>query len=252
MPAPLLPIAGEGLSVVIARCLEKNPANRYQSVVELLDDLESPQNIPLEASSDETEDKIAEIWKNASMLFSQGNLNEAAKLTERILDAQPDHSDALRLKEEISRRFVQGEQFYREIEADLEHGDLSELAGAIKEAISIYPDHSAGRLIQARLGVRARRYREVLEEGISALQGECWDSASDYFQQALSLQPTASYLRPIIGFLTKIENHRRDIHEALAQGEYKRGLRLARLVDLIIKEMKRSVPALRGGRDEIS
>ena len=71
-------------------------------------------------------------------------------------------------------------------------------------------------------------------------------------RQALRFHPEAAPRREIIGFLTKIEDLRQDIDQALAQGEFRKAMRLARLVDLLVEQMKRAIPALRGGRDETS
>jgi len=245
VPAPRLPEAGEKLAKVIARCLEKNPADRYQSVAELLDDLEErPNDIKLEASTEETENNLEETWERASLFFSQGDLNEAARLTEKVLDAQPDHPGARQLKEELSSRFSQAEQFYREIDRDLDGGDLAELIDLLNNAVSIYSEHPAGLLVQAKLGARARQYRNAMEEGLMALKEERWGSALECFRKAMNLHPGGTNLGPIIGFLTRIEDLRRDIHQALAQGEFKTALRLAHLVDLLVEQMKRAIPAL--------
>jgi serine/threonine protein kinase len=76
---PQLPEAGEKLAVVISRCLEKNPAQRYQSVEELLDDMEGrTDSISLEASTEKPESKAEETWEKASVYFSEGDFNEAS------------------------------------------------------------------------------------------------------------------------------------------------------------------------------
>jgi serine/threonine protein kinase len=242
--APRLPEVGERLAEVVARCLEKNPADRYQNVAELLDDLEEkPAAIALEASTGETVD---ETWERASHSFSQGDFNEAARLAEKVLEAKPDHTGARRLREELSARFGQAEQFYQEIARNLEAGDLSGLTDLVREAISIYPNHPAGHLAQVKLGARARRYRNVMEEGLQELQEERWESALECFCQVLKLiNPGAVRLKPIIEVLTRIREMRREIDQTLMQREFRKTLRLARSVDLQVTQMKSRIPALR-------
>jgi len=243
VPAPRLPEVGEKLASVVGRCLEKDPAHRYQSVAELLDDLEDkPAAIPLEASTGET---LEETWEMASRSFSQGDFKDAARLAEKALETKPDHTGARQLREELSARFGQAEQFYQEIARNLEAGDLSDLTGLLEEAIRIYPDHPAGHLIQAKLGARARRYAIIMEEGLRALQEERWESALECFCQGLKLNPGAVDLKPIIEVLTRIREMRREIDQTLMQREFRKTLRLARSVDLQVMQMKSRIPALR-------
>jgi serine/threonine protein kinase len=258
VPAPRLLEAGEKLAGVIAKCLEKNPANRYQSVAELLDDLEGcsktscKPGVPLEASTKETGGETEETWARASLMFSRRHFNEALTLIEKVLDAQPDHPGARQLKEELSSRFDQAEHFYREIDAGLDGGDLAGLIELLKDATSIYPEHPSARLVQAKLRALARQYRKAMEEGLKALQGERWESALECFRQALKIHPGVASVGEINRLLTKIDELRRCIDQALARGEFKTALRLACLVDQLVEQMKGSVPALRGGRDETS
>jgi tetratricopeptide (TPR) repeat protein len=246
-PVPQLLDAGEKLSGVIARCLEKNPAHRYQSVEELLDDLgERPDSVSLEASTEETASELEEIWEKASLSFSQRDFKEATRLMEEVLEADPNHPGAQSLKEELSARFNQAEQFYREIDRSLEVGDLSDLTGFLKEAVELYPDHPAGRLVQAKLGARVRRYVNAMEEGMKAFKEEHWESALECFRQAIELHSGATNLKQIIEFLTEVEDRRREIDQALSLRDFKEALRLARAIDQRVEELKSRIPALRG------
>ena len=244
--APRLTEAGEKLADVIARCLEKNPSHRYKSVEELLDDLEErPASIPLEASTEKTVSEHEETWERASLSFSEGDFKEATRLTEEVLEAQPNHTGARKLKEELSIRFSQAEQFYQEIARNLEAGDLPKLTELLKEAINIYPDHPAGRLIQAKLNAKARQYRNAMEEGIKALQEERWESALEFLREALKLQPKVCNVRKWVETLTRIKQMRQEIDQAVARGEFKKALRLARSLDLLIDQLKRWILALK-------
>jgi outer membrane protein assembly factor BamD (BamD/ComL family) len=152
------------------------------------------------------------------------------------LAAQPDHPGAQQLKDELSKRFSQSEQLYQEIDRGLNGGDLSELVALLQEAVSIYPEHPAGRLVQIKIGARARQYRGAMEEGLRALEEERWGTALECFRQALRLHHGANSLREIIEPLNKISDLRQEIHRAIAQGESGKALRLARLADLLIEK----------------
>jgi len=245
-PVSRLPGVGDKISGVITRCLEKKPARRYQTVEELLDDLEErSDNISLEASTEETVGDLKEVWERASLSFSQGDFKEATGLVEEILAANPNHSCARRLKEELLYRFGQAEHFYQEIALSLDGGDLSDLTGLLKDAVEIYPEHPSGRLAQAKLGARVKRYMEAMEEGMKALQEECWEFALQCFRQALEIHPGVRNMKPIIGSLTEIGDRRREIDQALSRRDFKEALRLARAVDQRVEELKRGMPTLR-------
>jgi len=147
VPAPQLREAGEGLAGIVTRCLQKDPDDRYQAVRELLEDLEEGRcSSKVEAFSEDLNNdgatsKTGETWEKASLWFSKGDFNEAARLTGEVLCMEPDHTQALQLKEELRSRFDQAKQFYEEIRKKLDEGVLSGLIELLEAAVKIYPDH---------------------------------------------------------------------------------------------------------------
>jgi tetratricopeptide (TPR) repeat protein len=249
--APRLPEATGELSGVVVRCLDKDRAGRYQSVWELLEDLERIQGTTDSpaVSYGKTEptqtDKLDETWNAASVCYSRGEFEEAARLVNELLASQPNHSEAIRIREELRRRFAQSEQFYQEIARGLDGGDLSELSTLLHEAIKIYPNHPTGRLVQAKITERARQYHRAMEEGLEALEGHHWESALDYFQKALRFHAGAKHLRPIITLLSRLEETRRNMDQALVQGDFSKARELAQFVNAQVEEMEHRIPALR-------
>ena len=248
--APRLPQTAEKLASIVARCLEKDPANRYQTVDELIAALEG-KSLPeigmknsIKTQKEQTADILKKTWENASSCYAKGKFNEAAALVDEVLSAQSDHPQARRLKEELGNRFAQAEGFYREI-STISEGSLPESIELLGEVISIYPDHPSGPLAQAKLAARVRQYRVAMKEGLNALQNEHWETALAWYQKAFRLHPETPYLSRILENLTQIKNYRNEMDAAIRQGNFDTALSLARLVDVRVEEMTARIPAFR-------
>ena len=98
-PPPALPEASEAVAHVVARCLQKDPDDRCQSVHELLDCLEGRHVSAINVAADadlgsDVADQIAAAWRQACDLFEDRRLGPAADVCRRIVQACPDHADA--------------------------------------------------------------------------------------------------------------------------------------------------------------
>ena len=251
MPVPKLPGSGESLAGIVARCLEKDPDDRYQNIWELLEDLEKGRCSSIDPTIPEdlrtqVPAEFEDNWEMASLCFSHGDFNEAARLTDKVLSAEPEHAQAWRLRAELQSKYDQAELFYQDIARNLETGDLYDLTGFLQEAVHIYPEHPSGGLVQAKLAAKANKYRKIMEQGLLELHKEHWESALDLFQQAIQLHKGASQLRQIIELLTKLKDMRQNINQAVGQKDFDKALLLARSVDCQVEEMKARIPALKG------
>jgi serine/threonine protein kinase len=252
-PVPLLPEFGEKYSRIITRCLEKDPANRYQAIDDLVDAFEEKRiHKHSLQDSNKVEDKkpsdlLEKIWEKASHCYTHGSFKEAAALSNEVLNIQPDHTQARRLNEELSDRFARAEQFYQEISLNLE-GDLSILIKLLEEAIAIYPNHPSGHLIQTKIAARARQFRKAMEKGLIALQEENWETALNWYHKAFQLNPATQHLSQLIESLNQVVDTRRKMEAALQERKFDTALYLAHLVDIHVDEMKDQMPALRESR----
>jgi len=242
---------------IVARCLEKNPDDRYQSVQDLLYDLKhrrySNIDSPLceDVGTDNTTNKLERTWETTSLCFAEDDFNEATRLTEIILSTEPKHTRARELREELQSRFDQAQLFYQEIAQNLETGDLSNLIVLLQEAVSIYPDHPEAHLVQSKLAAKTKRYRRIVEQGLQVLQEEQWEPALDFFKEAIALHSGALWLKPIIKSLAELKDMRRNMNQAFDQEIFNKALLYARSIDLQVEEMKKRIPAMRGDMEEI-
>lgn len=203
VPAPRLPETDEELAAIVGRCLEKDPEDRYQSVRELLQDLDegrlSNNNHELQehSSEDELARRIEETWERASLWFSKGDFNEAKRLTEEVLSMAPGHLQARYLREELKSRFDQAEQFYEEIKRNLDGGALSHLVGLLQEVVNIYPDHPSGRLVQARLHNRTQQFRKIWKRISSCYSQNDFREAARLLEEILRIEPEDTQARQL-------------------------------------------------------
>lgn len=240
VPSPV-PDVPENLSRVIERCLEKNPDSRYQSVKEIIVQLECyDTSVKVKSLG-----KLEESWTKAQESFSQGDLNEASTYLEKVLSLDPYHETATELRKQIKRRFDQAESCYRMITEHLEGKNLDSLKGLLDEAIAIYPEHPAGILPQKKIEKRARELRETLEEADASMKKDHWEEALHWLERAIQLDSHNVQLGPTIESLAHIKSIRKDINQALILNDFDNAMHLARFADAIIGEMKRSIPILR-------
>jgi serine/threonine protein kinase len=228
IPAPRLIEAGDNMECIIAKCLEKDPADRYQSVWELLDDLEHGyRNNSSQAFQNKPEQgeaaHIEEIWEKASHWFSNGDFNEAARLTEEVLGMDPEHAQAQRLKEEIETRFDEAKWFYQKIEKHLEGGNLDQLVDLLQEAISIYPEHPSGRPFQERLHSQTKQYRELWETVTQSVSQQKFDEAANYLKEILRIHPkdtkAKELMKELVGRSAQARHFYQVIENGLERGE---------------------------------
>jgi len=249
--APRLSEVSEIEAHVIERCLEKDPADRYQSISELLEDLDGRGNkvtydlTSENSNSDQISDDIADLWKRAYSCMSEGNLGEATRLCHVVLEDCPDHPEAKEMLDELNIRYAQAEQFYRAIEDSIDTQGLDELIELLEEAVRIYPDHPSSRLVQARLAAKTRRYREAMEQGLEAWNKECPEAVISYFRHVQELDPGNSDVVLSIEVVSRIHMHikdmRQQIDEALAEKNFSRALKLASSLDRYTEQTFRRI-----------
>ena len=203
VPAPQLAGPNEDLAPLVARCLEKDPSDRYQSVMELLQDLDegrftnNSRELEAYSSEDELARRIEETWEKASLWFSKGDFNEAKRLTEEVLFMVPDHQGARYLRKELATRFDQAKHFYEEIERNLNGGPLSNMLELAYEAVNIYPDHPSGRLVQIKLRKMAMRFRQLWENISSCLSKSDFHEALELLEQVLRIEPDDKHAKQL-------------------------------------------------------
>ena len=251
-PIPELPQATELEERVVTKCLQKRREDRYQSVAELLDDLEgrAPQQ-------SDTPDPEAVIRQEAEARREQihecighAQLAEAQRLCEEVLERCPEHDEARHILAEIQARYEQAGQLYSEIERGLDGRPLGELCALLKEAVATYPEHPAGRAVRPRLHEKARHYRELMEEGIEAARRRDWEGALLWFEKAKELNVGQPGAENPVYFATKvleqIQQVRQWIEEAIAAGNGARALALARCIDEYLDRLRESLPDIDG------
>jgi len=220
-------------SRVIKRCLEKDPTMRYPTIQALLDDLEGRG----ESSEfdDNHEEETDTAWKEACQCIEENRFNDARRLCGHVLELCPEHTEAHRLLETLQERFEQAGRIYTAIEHGLDLRNLDELGSLLIEAVNLYPNHPQGHVIQKRLEIKARHYREAMEEGSGCLGLGDFEGALAWFERARQLSPgttTSEYpVRFISRVLQKIQETRRRIDSAAAAGNRNRAMALARKLD---------------------
>ena len=191
--APVLGNVKTNVARVVAKCLQKNPASRYATVSEMVDDLEGRTD-----TQPRNSERIDEMWRQACNLLDTGKLNDAGKLCRQILSNSSEHNNAKHMLNEIQDKFRQAQQCYRTIERGIGCKSLDELLELLTEAVDIYPDHPDGRLIQSRLLSMTRQYEKAMDEGTQAAANGHWKIAQTSFRRARQFNPVLPSIAQLI------------------------------------------------------
>ncbi len=238
--SPLLyPIEHPDLAAIIQRCLEKDPAKRYQRVEELMRDLECGYR------HSEMEDQRNVMWQDILTHIERGRLSPARRLCQLILQDDPSWTDAREILDQIQERFQQAQSIYTAMEQGLDRLSLHELNALLNAAVEIFPEHPAGQTVQILLEQKTERYRQAMEEGLTAVLRHEWDEAYSWFEKADRYNPGAIEIVKAKRFVNNIqqtiEPTRRRINLCLDNGDHDRALNLARSVD---HYLAKQIPAL--------
>jgi len=245
--SPPLTEANETEARVVERCLKKNPAQRYQSVKDLLDDLdgllvsdsEDPENGNSQA------EQLNAMWQQALRAFSEDRLTDAQGLCRQLLQEYPNHADAQDCLEEIQQRYDRATGFYSEIERGFETLGLTELSAFLVEAVNLYPDHPNGHTIQVRLQAKARKYRKWMEESMIAIRHCDWEEAKSCLEKARQLNPGATEAERPVHFAEKVLQHVQEVRgwidNAIAARNKERAMALARSIDEYLDSMAQKI-----------
>ncbi|HUT60401.1 MAG TPA: serine/threonine-protein kinase [Phycisphaerae bacterium] len=243
-PIPVLPEANDHQNRIVTRCLQKDPAARYQNVGELLDDLEGkahedPAGLHGEAESAEA------LWRCVCEHIEQGRLNDARRACRQLLETHPDHADAKALRDDLEERYDQARQLYTATEQDLETIGQDALIAMLEEAVDTFSDHPAGRVVQVRLGVKARQYRQAMESGVAAAKRREWETALSHFEQARRLNPGDQEPERLVRIAMKVLDQIREQHEridlAINAGDGRAAMDLARALDEYLDEISQQI-----------
>ena len=260
-PPPALPDTDPAAAQVIDRCLQKDPAARYQGVEDLLADLEGEGPEPIGPGTQDGDDpagpedqavaQVEEIWDAACRAEAEDRLNEAQRLCRQIVEQHPGarasadqsdlHAQARRMLEQIEERSRQAAELYAILSQGMDRDSLDQQCQMLAEAVAIYPDHPAGRVVQIKLRAKSQRYRQAMEGGLKAAAGGDWATAVSLFQTARDLNPGSLDAEGPLGFATDVvrqaEDSRHQIDAAIQAGDRRRALALAERFDTWIARL---------------
>ena len=194
---------------IVARCLARNPTERFPDVASLLTALEG-RDPNCGTPPAELWARDGGPWEAACEALVVGDFEGALRLCREILSVDPSHRKAAAMVGELEERRKQAERFYEGLNQEMDKSALGELAELAEEASGIYPGHPLATLVQAKLAGKARRFRTCLETGAEALRNGQWNSALTHLRNAIEIDPTR------IGLLHSVERLSELIHEIMA------------------------------------
>jgi serine/threonine-protein kinase len=232
---------------VISRCLQKNPADRYPSVSDLVDDLRGSLDRD-DGPADEgeatrrVEEQLVQTWEHACQSVEEGNLTKASRCCEQILNVSPEHEDAKRMLEDIRSRYARTRRAYQTIDRSIGCQPLATLSALLAQAVETYPDHPDGALVQTQLLTIAEEYKTVINEGTAAMAQGRLHGAQASFERAQQLNPGLPVIVEVIDFIRdvkrQVETTRASIDAALEQGNQQRAMLLATELDRYIDQIR--------------
>ncbi len=152
-------IENENIKKVLCRALEKKPKDRYESITELLEDLDGRleqqcsenDNQQDTQQEDDNEQTIARLWEQTLLCVKIPDFNNTILICKAILQLDPEHERASLVFEDLKERFQAAHNYYAYVEENIIREPVEKLAQILCKAVSIYPDHPDGPAVQARL-----------------------------------------------------------------------------------------------------
>lgn len=226
---------------ILRQCLAADPSQRYQSVGQLLGNVESRLHRALETEAHQVE--IDAIWQGACRFFQQSRFKQAGEACEKVLAGQPDHAGATAMRTAVSDRHHKAADIYATLDKGMEAWDLDLLVSLLQEAVRVYPDHPGGQTVRARLSAKTGQYRQAMEEAKSAVRRVDWDAAGHWFALAKKLNPGSKAVEEAncltSQVLGQLQRYRGLISQAIAAGNGQRAMQLARNADGYQQQMSR-------------
>jgi serine/threonine protein kinase len=232
---------------VVRRCLEKDPARRYQTVAELLEDLEDKSTEHIDNRPD-AESSIEYLWSSACESLEANLPEDCRRFCRQLIEACPDHKEARETLAQLDARFEEAGGIYSTIEMGMSSRSLDELAGLVIAAVDIYPNHPKGANVQIQLQAKSEQYLVTMEEGLAALQQGSWEHATAMFEKARTYNPGAVEVERAIRFagavLEQIAETRGFIDAAIEVEAFDRALELAGALDQYKEDRKNEILTL--------
>lgn len=224
------------LARVVARGLEKNPHDRYESVRALVQDLHNG-DVPRPAPASPEQDS----WKRAVRCHRGGDFRGAMRHCREVIQAAPEHGEAKEMLEKLDTHYHDAQLLYETAESEMGGRSLGEVVGLVQEAMGVFPGHPAARVVLKRLSTQAREYRLQMEMADEALQQGQWNAGLDHLRRAQDLNSAAPGLAQSIGRVTetirRIEELRGHINNAVSSRNRRWAVSLARLLDRYVADV---------------
>lgn len=202
--------------------------------------LPEPCDVPAE--------QVKQLWEQACQFMTVHNLNAAGRLCGKILSICPGHDDAKSVQEEIQSRSRRAGQFYETIKNGIGNQSLDQLISLLEEVTRIYPEHVDSHLVQVQLMSATAEYRNAMLEGTKGFDEGSWQKAQTNFERAVQLNPGSAAVKQLVDLVSdirrQVETARSNIDAALAQGNKRTAMSLARALDRYIEQVKKMVRRL--------
>lgn len=199
-PSTLVPECPEALSYMIMRTLAKDRDLRYQSLQEFQLDV-GPILMDMRRA------RANELIVEAQELFAQERGDEAQRMVRRILDMDPMHAEARRLREKI-QRMAQQQAIVPKIEGFKKTGREQLSQQRYAEAINTF--ENALRLDSANTEIRTllesarnavgqyRKAQELAEAAAQLLEQRDVNAAHEMVRQAFEVDPANQRAREVM------------------------------------------------------
>ena len=223
---------------IIQKCLHRNSREKYESVKDLLKDIDIIINRP----APETIDSTNHLWGRACFFVEYGKFDKAITACREILRNTPSYRQAAAMLSHLVNRKTEAERILTFVCDNKTQLPPDQIREFLMRADSIYPNHQISQRITSEIDSETSLYRKMMDKGRAAALSGRWEKALVCFENAVELdccsQQARRAVEQITSVLEQIQSANQQKNQAMINGDSPSALIIDRAINEYLENIK--------------